>query len=287
MNVDVNDVNGTGRKLDELCRQFGYLRGIPVEDSVFGYEKSAYQYFFEYSNVYRTLSPYHQLTLSQCIEAMYVNKNDPIWHDAIDYGLLLLSSHGGLCLWRAEAIINTLYSCLHEFLRENHIGYQSSGDDLKDILDDGDPDFVASEVAMKYFRMFTDKKYLIQKSQDIVSSRLNHDEIKRLFTNVSRNQMSFNDYCRLSGKSPEETQLLVAKIDASEDEYHDILKRWIRGECSLTLDDIDDSHPGIISLLIDLTGVGNDFEHIGCPELNSVEGFKFIITCIQYGYFLR
>ncbi len=47
MNVDVNDVNGTGRKLDELCRQFGYVRGIQVENSDFKCEPSAYQYFFQ------------------------------------------------------------------------------------------------------------------------------------------------------------------------------------------------------------------------------------------------
>ena len=45
MRVDIENANDIGNKLNTLCRQFNYTRGIDVDDNVYGHEQSAYQYF--------------------------------------------------------------------------------------------------------------------------------------------------------------------------------------------------------------------------------------------------
>lgn len=135
MRVDIENANDIGNKLNTLCRQFNYTRGIDVDDNVYGHEQSAYQYFFNGHNRYWELPIYHRRVLAQCIEAMYQNRNNEIWHNIIDVVLMSLSSHGGHCSWRAEALVNTIYDSLCKFLRENRIGYEPSGDAVKDLMD--------------------------------------------------------------------------------------------------------------------------------------------------------
>lgn len=142
MNVDIYDRDSIGRKLDELCRQFDHTRGIQVDGSYSDprYDQSAYQYFFRGNGKYFELLPNRQLILAQCIEAMYLNKDNDAWHEVIDCALMVLSSHGGGCVYRAESLLNEVNHILCYFLNENNIGCESSDDDAEDLLENVSPD---------------------------------------------------------------------------------------------------------------------------------------------------
>lgn len=327
MEVNIDKPRDIGDKLYTLCRQFGYTRGIDVDDNAFGYEQSAYQYFFNGHNRYRELSIYHRRILAQCIEAMHQNRNNKTWHNIIDAVLVSLSSHGGHCSWRAEALVNTIYNNLCKFLRENKIGYEPSGDEAKDLMNsmftilkndmvedarnnylhelmNGDDNWLRREpldecnhmeqglrsllkmgedfndvdipdASRRYFSMVTAKKYLIQKSQRILDQLLESPDREKLFKNIDKEEMNFNDYCRLAGKSAQEIEHLKEKINAVENDDDDDLKQWIRGECALTIDDI-------------AIEIGELFEYnydtLGCLELTNIFGFKFIVMCFDYSY---
>ncbi len=122
INVDVNNVDDIKRKLNYLCNQFNYSHGIQTDDDLPGWEKSAYQYFFEAgSGHYNFLPQNEKSTFAKCIEAMYLNKNNTIWHDAIKNVLVLLSSHGGHCAARATALVESSYNLLSQFLIDHNI----------------------------------------------------------------------------------------------------------------------------------------------------------------------
>lgn len=123
INVDITNTNDISNKLDELCRQFNHTRGIEVDDIQYGWQQTATEYFFTETNMYNhhQMQDYHKIILAQCIQAMYQNKDEAVWQGAINSTLLSLSSHGGHCQWRAEALINTTYDTLRQFLRENGI----------------------------------------------------------------------------------------------------------------------------------------------------------------------
>lgn len=129
------------------------------------------------------------------------------------------------------------------------------------------------------------KKYLIKRLDEIIKDSLTELECDKLFENCAGRQISFEEYCNFSCKTKTEIETLTEAINQSKDKYHDPLKSWIRGKCNLTFDDVDTDNPGIVNLLLDLTGIGNNFGHVGCPELDNRDGFRFLIILFDYKYF--
>ncbi len=127
IDVDINNVDNIGRKLYELCNQFNYSHGIHTDDSLSGWAQSAYEYFFKAeSGHYNVLPQDKKIIFAQCIEAMHINKDNSVWHEAINTALTLLSSHGGHCNWRAIALIDDVYCFLSTFLSESGIDCDTS-----------------------------------------------------------------------------------------------------------------------------------------------------------------
>ncbi len=296
--VDVNNCDEMCRKLTELCKQFNYNRGIYVDDSLIGYEQTAYEYFFKGYARFDILSPYHKMLLAQCIEAMYINRYDSAWKNVIDAVLMLLSSHGGRYSARAEALVNVTYDSLRRFLLESNIKHRSEDDtdvtivglfgdvfcNLKDDMVENARNNYLLEKAnsskplndcnlmvnslrillgiksrasddnyyydtQRFLDMLTNKKYLIQKSHNIIDQSLNDAERDDLFLDIKYDTISFKQYCNFAGKSEEEIQTFRRAVEAMEDHTdtnYIILNSWIRGEHSLTLDDINDDNPGIL-----------------------------------------
>lgn len=126
INVNINNEADIGNQLRVLCVQFNKTRGIHSNDSIGGWQRSAYEYFFTgpvdfYSHLFPSISDYHKTILAQMIQAMYQNKDDPRWNVTINTILNLLSQHDGHCSWRAEALINESYAMMCSLISDNRL----------------------------------------------------------------------------------------------------------------------------------------------------------------------
>lgn len=126
INVNINNEADIANQLRDLCVQFNKTRGIHSNDSMDGWQRSAYQYFFTgpigfYSHLFPSLSDYHKTILAQMIQAMYQNKDDPRWNETINTILNLLSQHDGHCSWRAEALVNESYAMMCSLISDNRL----------------------------------------------------------------------------------------------------------------------------------------------------------------------
>ncbi len=127
INVNINNEADIGNQLSDLCVQFNKREGTESDNSMNGWRRSAYEYFFvtfnyyTYDHLFVSLSDYHKTILAQMIQAMYQNKDDPRWNVTINTILNLLSQHDGHCDWRAEALVNESYAMMCSLISDNRL----------------------------------------------------------------------------------------------------------------------------------------------------------------------
>ncbi len=330
MTVNINNSNDIGNKLSALCRQFNITSGMQVDDRQTGWTQSATEYFFTDQRRYFQISEYHKTILAQCIEAMYENRDNNGWSGIIEATLMSLSSHGGHCSWRAEALVNTAYDNLYRFLSENSIGHENQNagpqnqieflinntfTNLKNkILDSAKVKFLndyrrvaeplldcnymlsylryllgitqqyssndrGQEYALNYLKDFMDKKYLIEQSHQIIDRCLNENDQRVITDNSDQENISFENYCKFSGKTHEQIERTIQKISEYNGDDANYWQGWANGEHEAFL-------ANAISFMGDLynwePGPGPDSDIF---EIDNHLGFKFIIICFNNGYF--
>ncbi len=324
MNVDIKNTNDIGNKLYALCRQFGYTRGIDVDDNVSGHKQSAYQYFFNGHNRYWELSIYHKRVLAQCIEAMYQNRNNKTWYNIIDAVLISLSSHGGHCSWRAEALVNTIYNNLCKFLRDNKIGYESSGDDAKDLMNsmftilkndivedarnnylhelmNGENEWLRGEPLNECNSMEHGLRSLLKMGEDFNGVDI-PDASRRYFSMVTAKKYLIRKSQRILDQLLEshDRAKLFENINQDPIYFNDYCR--LAGKSAQEIkhlkekinavenDDLKQWIRGECALTIDdiAIEIGGlceyNYDTLGCLELTNIFGFKFIVMCFNYCY---
>ena len=267
-----------GRKLSELCNEFGVTRGIDFGDGIDGCEKSPYQYFFEGTTAkFREISPATQLRFAQVITVMDDHKDDADWHDSIKHVLIVLAAHGEHCSWRAQSLVDQAYIILkkcaidHARMPEMDKLVLELKETILPKASDACPDERVQDCE------FSDKSELIKKAHAMLMGRYgaDYDSMNReLFSDVNRMGMSFAAYCNLVGKTQVDIENMVAAI-ASEECEDDELKAWTNGERELTLEKIKDK---LVAEILDLDAAG-------CSELSSWAGIKFLAKCYNERYF--
>lgn len=134
------DVGGVAKStiyehLTTLCNENDVTSGIRTDDAIAEWWRSPAEYYFvpfvgrsdtlmggiRYDNMARA----RQLRLAQMIELMYSHKDEASWKPLIQDTLATLATHGGHCLWRAEALVKTAYN----LLRNDIIDKNLAGDD--------------------------------------------------------------------------------------------------------------------------------------------------------------
>ena len=119
--VDIHNVNNIEKKLYELCNQFNHSHGIQTDETLSALKESAYQYFFGSSYRYNYIPSDEKLIFAQCIEAMYLNKDNPVWHNIIKEMLTLVSLHGRHNIQMDIYMIHHICKSLNSFLHDNGI----------------------------------------------------------------------------------------------------------------------------------------------------------------------
>ena len=263
-------------RLSDLCQKYGITKGIEVDDGNNGWDIPAYDYFFvdrgnytHYSHMYDRLSDYHKKLLLQCIEIMYRNQNNEEWRDIVEACLTLMSSHGAHCAWRAEAIVNNVYSNLVKFLRDKgeilgndlggafcelkeklvgnvHADYIKNNPDNNEPLDDinkivkgmkykfGMPggDEFYEDYAGDYFKNAMKADNLIKLSHAMLD-KLESDKRALLMFNEEL-PISFEEYCKYTMKTPKQIKTILDKIGSYDTDEARELKSWIQNKKKLS-----------------------------------------------------
>ena len=267
-------------RLSDLCQRYGITEGIATDDQNNGWDIPAYDYFFvdrgnyaNYSHMYDRLSDYHKKLLLQCIEIMYRNQNNEEWRDIVEACLTLMSSHGAHCAWRAEAIVNNVYSNLVKFLRDKgkilandldgafcelkeklvgnvHADYIKNNPNDNEPLDDinyivkgmkykfGMPggDRIYEGYAGDYFKNAMKADNLIKLSYEILNKLEENERGKLMFDDSL--SISFEEYCEYTMKTPEQIERMLGKIWLSNADAAQELKSWIQHKKELSLGDV-------------------------------------------------
>jgi hypothetical protein len=290
LDIDLEQVMATGNfnnskifglaRLYDLCYRYGITKGMPTGDENHGWDIPAYDYFFvnrgndaSYSCMYDRLSNYHKALLLKCIEFMYNNdKNDDSadWKKAAKECLVTMSLHGAHCPWRAEAIVNTVYSKLVKFLFDKGkiLGNDLDGafcelkeklvgnvhdDYIKNNPDDGEPlddinkivkgmkykfgmpggDRIYEGYAGDYFKNAMKADNLIKLSHEILN-KLEQEERDSLMFN-DESPISFEEYCEYTMKTPAQIEEMLDKIWSYNTDEAKELKSWIQHKKELSL----------------------------------------------------
>lgn len=286
LDIDLEQVMATGHfnnskifglaRLYDLCYRYGITKGIATDDQNNGWDIPAYDYFFvdredyaNYSRMYDRLSDYHKKLLLQCIEIMYRNQNNKEWRDIVEACLTLMSSHGAHCAWRAEAIVNNVYSNLVKFLRDKGeiLGNDLDGafcelkeklvgnvhaDYIKNNPNDNEPlndinrivkvmnykfgmpggDRIYEGYAGDYFKNAMKADNLIKLSYEILNKLEEDKRISLMFDDES--PISFEEYCEYTMKTPEQIERMLDKIWSSNTDAARELKSWIQHKKELS-----------------------------------------------------
>lgn len=307
-------------RLSDLCYRYGITKGMPTGDENHGWDIPAYEYFFvdrrdhaNYSRMYDRLSNYHKALLLKCIEFMYNNdKNDDSadWKKAAKECLVTMSLHGAHCPWRAEAIVNTVYSKLVKFLFDKgkilgndldgafcelkeklvgnvHDDYIKNNPDDDEPLDDinkivkgmkykfGMPggDEYYERRAERYFEVAMKADNLIKLSHEILNKLEENERGKLMFDDNL--PISFEEYCEYTMKTPEQIEKILDKIWSSSGKEATELKLWIQGEKVLEFGEMSNN-------LVEL------FQYKGEGCINDLTqycfGLRFLINLVQNDY---
>jgi hypothetical protein len=320
------NINGGNRRhtfglarLSHLCQKYGYTRGCESDDDCRGWEIPAYDYFFvhrenaRYSNMYFQLSDYHKELLLKCLEFMFDNdkKDDSDkWKNRVGICLNIMSHHGAHCSWRAEAIVNGVYSALLQFLHEEKNILGNNLDvafyDLKLRLvnnvqpyymklhpDDHEPLDAINDImkVMKHkFGMLGGEKLHNNFADDYFKYAMKADNLIKLLYELANQleegprkelmcnedlQISFEEYCKYTMKTPEQIEEILDKIWLSNTEDAKKLKLWIQGKERLDFESMS-YH------LAELFGWGNE-----CCVSDLTRycfGLRFLINLVQNDY---
>lgn len=282
MNLDGVNKDLLKWHLKILCVDARIDSGKDAGDNQSGWKQTPWEYFFvensrvSNADMYEELDNDDKKLLAKCIEFMYRNKDrSQKWIGYKNMCLGQMAVHGGHCEWRAEAITNTVFDMLTNFLRETgKIKSDNVMDDvfceLKDkMISDAKDNFLKEHVnsreplldanklvsGLRYWlnipggnkekseELFV-KRYIEEK---MVNSfiRLSHDVLNKLEEYKRKelmygdsNDISFKEYCEYTMKTPDQIKKILNKVWASDDTDAEDLKGWIKGEKKLTLGDV-------------------------------------------------
>ena len=327
--IDLEQVMTTGNfsdrkvfgfaRLSALCQNYGITKGMPTGDENHGWDIPAYDYFFvdrgdyaSYSCMYEKLSNYHKALLLKCIEFMYNNdKNDDSadWKKVAKECLVTMSLHGAHCSWRAEAIVNTVYSKLVKFLFDQGkiLGNDLDGafcelkeklvgnvhdDYIKNNPNDNEPlndinkivkgmkykfgmpggDRIYEGYAGDYFKNAMKADNLIKLSYEILNKLEENERGKLMFDDNL--PISFEEYCEYTMKTPEQIERMLGKIWLSNADEAQELKSWIQHKKELSLGDVFYN----VSLVF-------GYEDKSVYDLTKYYfGFRFLINLVKNNY---
>ncbi|MDR1628077.1 MAG: hypothetical protein LBR79_04815 [Oscillospiraceae bacterium] len=258
--VDIGNINQLRAYLEALNEKYGCTHGIPAAEDANGGNGaemlwSSAEYFFGAGDRYHGLSLYNREIFAKCITFMSTHNSDDF--ESI---VLPLSTHGGHCIWRAEALVNTMYTNLRRILSDTSAGRQKAVDlqnlleltysivkenILLDVMQTVQSDFSATfeplymmngimawvrhwlgmaneggrnehhNEAQRYWEMVMSKKYLIGRLNEAAKNTVvNEVEENMVNDAVNDAEIDFDEYCKLTGRTPVEKDQLKEQLVA-------------------------------------------------------------------------
>ena len=323
LDMNVENINAETLKehLKQLCQKLGITQGMHSGDDDYekGWVQPAWEYFFvyaagyEYSNMYSKLNDNYKKLLAQCIEFMYQDMNNAGYNEILHMCVEQMSRHGGHCDARAQAITNTVYDMLVNFLRER--GKIKSDNLMNDIFCTLKEAIIkeAEEIYLKYEAQINNGEPLY--SVNVLTSGLkylfgmpggNERDSERIATQqalgmqmhastlinlshmiiykddqksqqikdeMKKIEISFKEYFEYTEKPQHWLNPILTKIWNYQGNEAPKFREWIKGNQKLTLGEIVSDLPYIFG-----------YDDANMSELKFPYGLEFLISCVKNGY---
>ncbi len=327
MNIENINAEMLREHLRQLCEKVGIKQGIHSGDDDYknGWLQPAWKYFFvytadyEYSNTYSMLNDNYKKLLAQCIEFMYQNMNNAEYNEILHMCIEQMSRHGGHCDARAQAITNTVYDMLVNFLRER--GKIKSDSLMSDIFCTLKEAMIkeAVETYLKVYAQINDNRNM-QHREPLYDVNALTSGLKYLFgmpggsENDSKHnatkqsfgmQMHAGTFIKLSqmiiyqnDQKSQEIKAEMDKIEISFKEYFEYTekpKHWLKSILTKIWNYQGQEGPKFREWIkgnrnLKLGEIVGDLPYIfgyndaEMSELKSTYGLEFLISCVKNGY---
>lgn len=223
------EVTASNDRIAEMFRELGLISGYTAgidcgADNNSGWEMSAYEYYFADRHHYQGMNYSKQQRFAKIVTLLHDHRNDPKWRDLIDSAMVVFSTHGNHCDWRATALTDQVYILLKSLilqrgLDDNAVQIHS---DLDVMFSDLKDEFL--DKARTYYL-----DHIIPSDVHEPLSELNaFTDYMAYCLNMIRNDPGCQWYSRIRARGPEVLDLFTSKEKLFRvankvmiDRYHD------------------------------------------------------------------